>query len=124
MNEDFREHVIETVKQINVISEEYFPTMVFVEPKDLHPRTIIAYNLAELFEDWNYDLSKFFVSIMNAKNFALVEENFAHVYLSTAKPKLNITFISGTKKERYVFPIIEKQGKRVLGKLKLQKNMK
>ena len=124
MDEDFKYYVIESLKQLNAESDKVFQTMVFAESKILHPRTIMSYTLAEIFEDWDYDLSRFFSSVMNSKNLALVEEDFVHVYIPTVKPKLNITFISGTKKERYVFPIIEKQGKRVLGKLKLQKNMK
>ena len=75
----------------------------------------------ELFESFDFDLSKFFLDLMNSKNVALVEESIIHCYVPNAPATLNITFLSDTKKEKYVLSIIEEDGNRILGKPKLNR---
>ena len=73
-------------------------------------------------QDLTYDLSKFFSNVMNSKNLALVKEDFVHVYVPSAKPVLNITFFSGKEIVRYCMSIIQRGGRRVLGKVRSVKD--
>ena len=110
---DFQEFVFDTIKELNVIYE-IIPMIIFVEPKLIKPREITFYYLSNMFKKIDYDLSIFFLGVINAENLAFFDDR---------EDEIKVLFLMGKKKKKSNYKIkfkISPNDNRVLGEVEFE----